>query len=89
MGKNNSTVLCIDIGSDTLKAAEFAYSHEGTMDLVNFEFMDFHELFDTIQKDAHRETPLYDIYLYDSSWFHYLQNTRMKPMVYLKSMSQR
>lgn len=41
MGKNNSTVLCIDIGSDTLKAAEFAYSHEGTMDLVNFEFIDF------------------------------------------------
>ena len=41
MGKNNSTVLCIDIGSDTLKAAEFAYSHEGTMDLVNFEFIAF------------------------------------------------
>lgn len=42
---------------------------------LNFDFMEFHELFETIQKDAHRETPLYDIYLYDSSWFHYLQNT--------------
>ena len=41
MGKSYSTVLCVDIGSDTLKAAEFAYSHEGTMDLVNFDFVEF------------------------------------------------
>jgi len=34
-------VLCIDIGADTLKAAEFSYSQEGSMELVNFVFTEF------------------------------------------------
>ena len=34
-------VLCIDIGADTLKAAEFSYSQEGSMELVNFAFTEF------------------------------------------------
>lgn len=40
MGKKPN-VLCIDIGADTLKASEFSYSQEGTMELLNFVFTEF------------------------------------------------
>lgn len=42
---------------------------------LHFHVMKFHDLFAVIQEDSHRSTPMYDIYLYDSSWFQYLLHT--------------
>ena len=42
---------------------------------LHFDVMTLDELFCVIQEDAHKEHPLYDIYLYDTSWFAYLQQT--------------
>ena len=42
---------------------------------LHFHVMKFHDLFAVIQEDSHRSTPIYDIYLYDSSWFQYLLHT--------------
>ena len=41
MAKRKKNVLCIDIGGDTIKAAEFAYSDAGVMTLVKFAFAEF------------------------------------------------
>ena len=41
MAKRKKNVLCIDIGGDTIKAAEFAYSDTGVMTLVKFAFAEF------------------------------------------------
>ena len=41
MGKRKKNVLCIDIGGDTIKAAEFAYSDAGVMTLVKFAFAEY------------------------------------------------
>lgn len=43
--------------------------------LLNFDILELKELFSTILEDSHREQPLYDIYLYDTSWFSYLIHT--------------
>lgn len=42
---------------------------------LNFTIMDLKDLFALILEDSHREHPLYDIYLYDTSWFSYLVHT--------------
>lgn len=39
---------------------------------LNFTILSLQELFDTICTDSKRSHPLYDIYLYDTSWFSYL-----------------
>lgn len=42
---------------------------------LHFNVMKFHDLFAAIQEDSHRTSPIYDVYLYDSSWFQYLLHT--------------
>ncbi len=39
---------------------------------LNFEIMEMKDLFSLILHDSLREQPLYDIYLYDTSWFSFL-----------------
>lgn len=68
-------IACTDLPTiQAIKAVSLHFYHKYHLRL-NFEIMKFHDLFETIQKDAHRDTPIYDIYLYDSSWFYYLQQT--------------
>lgn len=42
---------------------------------LDFDILELKDLFSTILQDAKREKPLYDIYLYDTSWFSYLIHT--------------
>lgn len=42
---------------------------------LNFEIFTLNQLFALIQEDSKKERPNYDIYLYDTSWFSYLQQS--------------
>ncbi len=68
-------IACTDLPTiQAIKAVSIHFYHKYHLRL-RFTFMEFTELFNTIQQDSLRESPQYDIYLYDSSWFHYLFNT--------------
>lgn len=75
--KTSDTVATLNIAAANLPTVHAikALSHEfynKYQTRLNFEIMELKELFSLIQKDSLREQPLYDIYLYDTSWFSYL-----------------
>ena len=41
MAHKKPNILCIDIGGDTIKAGEFAYTESGTMTLVKFAYAEY------------------------------------------------
>lgn len=41
MARKKPNILCIDIGGDTIKAAEFAYADSGSMTLVKFAYAEY------------------------------------------------
>ena len=41
MAHKKPNILCIDIGGDTIKAGEFAYTDSGTMTLVKFAYAEY------------------------------------------------
>ena len=68
-------IACTDLPTmKAIKAVSLDFSKKYHLTL-HFTVFTLRELFQEILEDSHREHPLYDIYLYDTSWFSYLQKT--------------